>query len=113
MRERKRWKEMRGVRMSIDVTIACDVCTKYFDDVCVNTLCKQCEDNYFVIPIKDVLQTLIAKKYIWENKEGYGGFDNEAEKELYMMGVKKGYFDALFWLSDYFDIVELFEKMSE
>ena len=55
---------------------------------------------------------LIDHKYEWEDKDFYVGFKSEEDKETYLLGVKKGFYSAVFWMADYLDIVSEFEKLT-
>lgn len=101
--------------LEVKAIIECENChTKndteslFCDYVCED--CRLKEQNELV---KLAIEELIHKKYIWEEKESYIGFKSEDERELYCSGVKRGYIVALFWLADYFNIVEDFEKIVE
>jgi hypothetical protein len=60
--------------------------------------------------IQSALMSGSERTDIWEDREHYI-CSSEEEKTIYLRGVKKGYFDALFWIAYYFDEVEFFDKL--
>ena len=88
----------------------CQQCFEEIDLDDSNIFCKECNGKLF--PADDLelaIEEVSDKKYHWESRDGYIGFNSEEDLTLFLDGVKQGYSDALFWMCDYFGMVEFFE----
>lgn len=100
--------------MSFIMTGKCEECNEVTTlDQFEEYVCEHCRLNSQDSEIMAAIEELTTKEYIWKDEEGYQGFETEKSKALYMKGVKYGYFQALFWLADYFGKVDEYEKLQD
>ena len=95
----------------IEITTICFDCAEKFDIDYAYIRCGECDDKREPIDDEYLINHLSKNDYIWKDKDGYVGFENEKELNLYLKGVEKGYKDCLFWLADYLGKVVLFENL--
>ncbi len=101
----------------IEITCICETCKerKNIDDFDIR--CDECinkhENDDLKESIKDSLKTCLDNDFEWKAQEYHVGFKNDEEKELFFKGSKYGYMAALFWISDYYGLVEYFEKLKD
>jgi len=99
--------------VNVNFTFDCDSCNKIYDnEIFTNVMCDGCLEKHSTVEIREALKKVIKNHYLWNDRDVYSGCSEE-EKTIYMKGVKKGYLDALFWMADYFDEIEYWEKLEE
>lgn len=93
----------------------CDECQKKFEiEEFSSYQCGECLNKK--INHEEIGEALIYlarnNDYLWENNQGYDGFNSEGELEMFLRGTKYGFTNALFWFADYFGVetVKLFEE---
>lgn len=97
----------------IKITCGCNECGKNIDLLDEDFVCVSCKGKTEIAIIKCAVKHAFTHDYIWTDKEGYVGFITEADKEVYLRGVKYGFKQALFWICDYYDEIEFWEKLED
>lgn len=99
------------MNIDFEATDKCFDCYEKFDVEHLYGICHKCfEKRMLVELIDDAIDEVSDKPYNWEDKDCYQGFKNDAEKELFMSGIKRGYWEALFWIAEFFGRTEFYEK---
>lgn len=96
----------------VEIKCGCYNCKEYFDQSEITGRCNTCEEDAFNEQIKEAINRCIEHSYLWTDKDGYCGFETEKDLENYLIGVRRGFMDALFWICDYFGEVDFFEELN-
>lgn len=100
--------------MTIEFYINCDNCSKTsVDEMEFSIRCIKCEDKLENERLKNAIEEVYSKDYLWEDRENYHGFRDENEKTIYLRGIRYGIECALFWMADYYNEVRFWEELSE
>lgn len=102
--------------MIVEVFFECYKCQHKFEDTDGIFFCDSCNESEMVNEFKAAIKNAAEHKYIWQDKEHYVGWDSEKEKEIFMRGVRKGFWDALFFIASYLEdekFVRFYEKLEE
>lgn len=95
-----------------NIKYECVECHKEFDeDDAIISICEECQIIDQDETIREVVTEISKKDYLWCDKEGYVGFNNDHEKEIFLDGIRKGIQDALFFVCDMYGEIEFFEKI--
>jgi hypothetical protein len=88
---------------------------------CLDCSIKMKEDNFFVYcsscvdhkyrleDIKEAIENVLENDFTFDDKENYSRFECEKDRDLFLSGMKNGFIDALFWLTNYFGISDEFD----
>lgn len=101
------------MQVEIDVKFQCGDCNKTIPGSDVIVRCDSCDELCFH---REALQECLenatkTKSWLWEDKSGYVGFDSDKELECFLLGIRKGYSDALFDVCDYFGMMQFFDTL--
>lgn len=101
----------------IEITCACEMCNAKGNIDNFYIRCDECteknENNDLKESIKDSLKTCLDNDFEWTVQEYHVGFKNDEEKESFFKGSKYGYMAALFWIADYYGLVEYFNSLEK
>lgn len=101
----------------VEVLIKCQECEDFMDAVEENFVCRYCYEKLHTELIKDAAREAIIDAFEYrpkkEDKTHYVGFSSEEDKKSFLLGLRSGYREALFWICDSFDIVEFFEQLNK
>jgi len=102
-----------GCEVEVTIKGQCEDCGKETNNVDEFYLhCTNCHNKLDIKDFQEALKsTMKNHTYLWTDKDGYGGFKDDKEKEMFMTGVKKGFIDALFWMADELGQVDFFETL--
>ena len=91
------------------ITITCDGCKK--EEEWVVQTCDDCLEKEQTDNILSAVQEVFENP-IWKDEGHFTDFKSEEYKEASLRGVKLGIEHALFWICDYFGLIEEFEKLA-
>lgn len=98
---------------SILLSATCDECNKKGELEEMKLRCGNCQgETYTPEHIQNCLKKVSEKTYLWQDRDSYIGFKSEEEKTIYLRGVERGVAMALFFVADWFDEIEFFQKLS-
>lgn len=94
--------------MKISISLDCIECEEenYIEDI--NFTCEECLKKTSNLAVKEAIEHSYNNKP-WESKSFE--FNSDEEKKHFLMGVKFGVEDALFWVADYYDESQFLEKL--
>jgi len=99
--------------IDFDVKIECDQCEKIYHDVKGYNYCYECSEKMFDDAFEEAIKEAASNNYHWTDKEGYTGWDKEEEMEIFMRGIREGFFSALFHIASYRNLLRLWEELDE
>ena len=99
--------------MRVETIYTCDMCQQSFYEASIVISCSSCQDQYLKDSVINAMNRVGAHQETIHAAELFVGFKDEAAKDTYLRGARKGFFDALFWMADYFGCVEAYEKMTD
>lgn len=100
---------------NIVITFYCDHCKNeiHQDSRCFRT-CDDCNDKESIeIAKRSILLIQKEKIGLKEYEKFYGGFETEEEKNIYMKGLKRGAFEAMYAIADYYDEIGFLNDITE
>lgn len=97
---------------NIEIEMKCDSCFKHIDIEAGCFNCEECEIENQNLLIKECVKEVLKYDGCWKDRDYYCGISEE-DKTIFMKGARYGYFNALFWICDYFNEIQFWEKIEE
>ncbi len=99
---------------NIEIRIDCEciACDEKVDMKEITYTCESCIEEQYNEGLKEAIEEVYNKDYLYKDKDDYVGFESDKETEIFMKGIKRGMHNALFWICDYYGQVEFFEKLN-
>jgi hypothetical protein len=95
----------------MEIKLRCENCHDLVGIDEINIRCIKHDEEDFIYQMKEAISSCATHSYLWTDKDGYVGFDSDKDLENYLIGVRKGFMDALFWICEYFGEASFFETL--